>query len=455
MTIGSVARLIASLGLCGLMACSDDGSPVEVRDDSAPILTLARGNSQITTAGDELPSPIVARVTDAHNKPLAGVQLKWSADNDGTIEPERLVTDDSGLVRATWTLSTQLGRHAATATLGTQKVTFRASAIEPIPLGSPRRLQLSTYDGLGEMVHPDVVRVPRGWAPARRFLAITPYPDGNTQHELPSVYASGDPMQWDPPEGLKNPVIRPKRGYLSDPDILFEPQKNELWMYFRHVRSRNSIYLTTSPDGQHWSKPQGIIRAPNHQIVSPSVVRISATNWHMWAVNAGPIGCKSEATTVEHRTSSDGIHWTAAQKVDMSGPNDRTPWHLDVVWVPELQQFWGLYNEKPRQSCATQALRFVTSADGITWTQYPTPILRAGVVQEFRDIVYRSTMEYDARTDMVTFWYSGARSSGEDSWYWSAAVERKRRADVFRIVETPEPPRRAVVRKLPILLDAP
>jgi hypothetical protein len=334
-------------------------------------------------------------------------------------------------------------------------VTFGATATEPLSLGAPRRLILSTYDRLGEVVHPDVARVPRGWAAARRFLAITPYPDGNTQHELPSVYASGDPTQWEAPEGLTNPVIRPKRGYLSDPDMLFEPQKNELWMYFRHVRRRNSIYLTTSPDGQHWSKPQGIIRAPSHQIVSPSVVRVSATDWHMWAVNAGPTGCKAETTTVEHRTSTDGIHWTAPQTVNMSGPNELPPWHLDVIWVAELNQFWTLYNEKPSRSCATQALRFATSTDGITWTEYPTPLLRAGVVAEFRDIVYRSTLEYDARTDMVTLWYSGARSTGEDSWYWSAAVERRRRADLFRIVETPEPPRRAMPRKLPELMNAP
>ena len=139
----------------------------------------------------------------------------------------------------------------------------------------------------------------------------------------------------------------------------------------------------------------------------------------------------------------------------MSRPDELTPWHLDVIWVPEQQQFWGLYNEKPAQSCATQALRFVTSADGITWTQYPTPVLRAGVVQEFRDIIYRSTLEYDARTDMVTIWYSGARSTGEDSWYWSAAVERRRRADLFRVVGTAESPRRAVARRIPVLLDAP
>ena len=82
-------------------------------------------------------------------------------------------------------------------------------------------------------------------------------------------------------------------------------------------------------------------------------------------------------------------------------------------------------------------------------------MLRAGVTAEFRDIVYRSTFEYDARTDMVTLWYSGARSDGE-SWTWSAAVERKSRKELFEMLDTPEPARRkAVVRSVTRLLDAP
>jgi hypothetical protein len=99
-----------------------------------------------------------------------------------------------------------------------------------------------------------------------------------------------------------------------------------------------------------------------------------------------------------------------------------------------------LYNEKPALTCATQALRLSTSRDGIVWTQHPTPVLRAGVTPELKDIVYRSTLEYDARTDMVTLWYSGARAVGE-SWMWSAAVERRSRLDLFRMIDTPEPPR--------------
>src|SRR5678815_1912009 len=175
---------------------------------------------------------------------------------------------------------------------------------------------------------------------------------------------------------------------------------------------------------------------------------------HMWAVNAGPVGCISKSTTVEHRTSTDGLHWSSPQTVDVSGPGALPPWHIDVIWVPELQEFWALYNEKPPDTCATEALRLSTSRDGITWTQHPTPVLRAGVTSEFHDIVYRSTLEYDARTDMVTLWYSGARAAG-DIWIWSAAVERRSRTDLFRMIDLPEAALRAQIPRRALQLTNP
>jgi hypothetical protein len=444
-----------SLALALTAACSDAASAPGGATSDAPILRLVRGDSQISAAGTDLPSPIVVGVTNARGKPLAGVTLDWTTTGDGRLEPERLVTDDSGLVRADWTLGAEIGRHVATASLGSQRVAFRATAVEPLALGNVRHLRLGTFDGSGQLVHPDIARVPRGWAPARRFLAVTPYPGGDVTRELPSIYQSGDPTEWVAPDGLTNPVVRPWRGYLSDPDLVFEPRRRELWMYYRHVSKRNSVFLTVSGDGTHWSKPVRLLSAPNHEIVSPAVVRVGDGNWHMWAVNAGGSGCRSETTTVDHRTSTDGLHWSAPHRVDVSGPNALPPWHIDVVWVAEIQEFWALYNEKPAFSCATPALRLSTSKDGITWTQHPTPVLRAGVTREFKDIVYRSTLDYDARTDMVTLWYSGARVD-DDTWTWSAAVERRSRADLFLMIDTPEPARRtALSRTMVQLLDAP
>jgi len=457
MTIRCVVRRMSASAFVALClgfgaGCGDAASPGNA-DGNSVILRRMGGDAQISAAGSDVPSPLVVRVTNARGKPLAGVSLDWATTDSGRLEPEKTASNDSGLVRAAWTLGTRTGRHTATAALGTQVVTFSATAVEPLSLGSVRNLRLATFDGSGQLVHPDVARVPRGWAPARRFLAITPYPSGDVARELPSIYESGDPAAWEVPEGVTNPIVRPWKGYLSDPDLLFEPHRRELWMYFRHVSRRNSVFLTVSRDGTHWSKPTRIVSAPNHELVSPAVVRVSEGNWHMWAVNAGPVGCKGNSTTVEHRTSTDGLHWSAAQTVDVSGPNALTPWHLDVVWVPEVQEFWALYNEKPPQTCATPALRLSTSSDGITWTPHPTPVLRAGVTPEFNDIVYRSTLEYDARTDMVTLWYSGARATGE-SWMWSAAVERRSRVELFRMIDTPVTAQRAAVRRSALELTA-
>ena len=447
--------LAATAGIVGGTGCGDAASAPGASDSGAPVLRILRGDSQISAAGSELASPIVVRVTSSRGKPLAGVALSWTVSGGGRLEADRPATDDSGLVRAAWTLGTDVGRHVATATLDAQTATFRATAVEPLSLGAVRHLRLATFDGTGQLVHPDVARVPRGWAPARRFLAVTPYPGGDIAHELPSIYQSGDPSEWVAPDGLKNPVVRPWRGYLSDPDLVFEPTRRELWMYYRHVSRRNSVFLTVSGDGTHWSKPVRVASAPNHELVSPAVVRVSEGNWHMWSVNSGGVGCQSETTTVEHRVSTDGLHWSAPQPVGVSGPNELPPWHIDVLWVPEVRQFWALYNEKPPGTCATSALRLATSADGITWTQHPAPVLRAGVTREFQDIVYRSTLDYDARTDMVTLWYSGARADGE-TWTWSAAVERRSRADLFRLVDTPEPVRRVGMPRAPLVLtDAP
>jgi len=457
MTIRCVVRRMSASAFVALClgfgaGCGDAASPGNA-DGNSVILRRMGGDAQISAAGSDVPSPLVVRVTNARGKPLACVSLDWATTDSGRLEPEKTASNDSGLVRAAWTLGTRTGRHTATAALGTQVVTFSATAVEPLSLGSVRNLRLATFDGSGQLVHPDVARVPRGWAPARRFLAITPYPSGDVARELPSIYESGDPAAWEVPEGVTNPIVRPWKGYLSDPDLLFEPHRRELWMYFRHVSRRNSVFLTVSRDGTHWSKPTRIVSAPNHELVSPAVVRVSEGNWHMWAVNAGPVGCKGNSTTVEHRTSTDGLHWSAAQTVDVSGPNALTPWHLDVVWVPEVQEFWALYNEKPPQTCATPALRLSTSSDGITWTPHPTPVLRAGVTPEFNDIVYRSTLEYDARTDMVTLWYSGARATGE-SWMWSAAVERRSRVELFRMIDTPVTAQRAAVRRSALELTA-
>ena len=92
-----------------------------------------------------------------------------------------------------------------------------------------------------------------------------------------------------------------------------------------------------------------------------------------------------------------------------------------------------MFNGKVAGSCTTDALYMATSADGVTWRTYRSPVLRRGAIPELGDIVYRATFAYDAERDLVSLWYSGARYTTR-GYEWHLAFERRSRADLFDAV---------------------
>jgi hypothetical protein len=229
----------------------------------------------------------------------------------------------------------------------------------------------------------------------------------------------------------------PDVGYLSDPDMLYDPDAGELRIYYRKVTTDNEIWMIRSTNGTTWSIPVPIVHAPNHAIISPTVVRRSASEWLMWSVNAGTIGCGSQSTTVELRRSTDGISWTAPETATLSDP-DGFPWHIDVEWIASLGQFWAVYPIKVAGSCTTDRLRFATSTDGLHWKSYPSPVLVKGVSEELNDVIYRSSLAYNEATGEVTLWYSGA-TLDKSVYSWHLAWERLPRTDLFARVNLPAP----------------
>jgi len=315
------------------------------------------------------------------------------------------------------------------------------AATSPGPPKPPRpgiiaTLILDTFEGSGQSVHPDPVVVPAGWGTSQSYLVATPYPNGNQTYENPSFYEETSSLTWRAPGGAVNPVIRPDAGYLSDPDQLYNPVTHEIWMYYRQVTTTNQILLLRTADGVHWSAPQLLVTVPNHLAISPTVVRKSATDWWMWTVNGGTKGCSGASTTVEARRSVDGVTWSDPTTVTMQD-GSKFPWHLDVTWVPQRNEYWALYNAKDAGSCTTTELRFATSTDGIQWTVLPTPLLARGAIPEFADVVYRSSLSYDAASDQVTIWYSGARVAA-GKYIWGLATQSMARATMFAIASGTE-----------------
>jgi hypothetical protein len=421
------ARIAPLLWLASAVACRDAGN---VEPPQSAEVRVADGNGQVAFAGHALPAPLVVKVVDAAGEPMPGVTVSWRADA-GTVSPESSITDAEGQARSTWTLGLMAGTVTAVARIsGAAPVVFTAVAESPdaLPFDQIRQLEIPTYDGSGQVVHPDYAASPVGTG-APHHLAITPYPFGDAHLENPSLFGGGSLDHWHLTTGSPNPVVRPTLGYLSDPDLVYLSETHELWLYYRQVTTDNIVQLVRSTDGVTWSAPAELVRVPNHGLISPTVVRRSADEWWMWSVNGGPTGCGATTTSVELRRSSDGLHWGTPTTVDLAQPG-YWAWHIDVQWIPSRDEFWAVYNGKTSGSCTTPAVFLATSHDGVTWQALPQPVLAKGTVSQFEDIVYRTTFAYEPLTDAITFWYSGARYDGRQ-YVWSAAVERRRRSEVF------------------------
>lgn len=320
-------------------------------------------------------------------------------------------------------------------------------------IGQPTPIEFETYDKSHQVVHPSAVAFAQPWHGQRFWLALTPYPNSDSRVENPSLYGSTTGDSWSVPGGLVNPVAKTERGYLSDPELAYDPASDELRLYYREVvqvRHGNErpkhkgdiVYLTRSSDGVHWSAATAITNEVGHFVVSPTVARRANGDWKMWAVDAGNAGCTSKSTRLVLRRSVDGISWSVPTSVSFAQPG-YLPWHLDVQYVPELDTYWALVAAYPAgTACTASSLFLATSRDGEHWTTYASPALARGAIPQFSANVYRSTFAFEPNGNDLTIWLTGATTVKKGDHRrrpvlrWSAAVWHTRADALLEHVRT-------------------
>ena len=426
-------------------------------------ISVIGGDAQQADPLDYLQDPVLFQVLDSTNQVIPNVTVHLSTPTGGgAIVSANVVTDTAGVVSVLWAMGPLGGVQTLEARVGDGLIaTATATTCDPGDCYPAERLSsnlsdagllaLATYDGSGQAVHPDIVR---GHGAATGFwLAITPYPGGNSSFENPSIYHSFDAKSWVTPNGVTNPIVQPAPGgYLSDPALVTDFSQR-LWMFYRSVEGQqNIIRLTRSRNGREWDSAMTVVTAPNHQVVSPTVVRgAPQAPWQMWSVNAGVQGCAAPVTTVERRTSGDGLNWSGPTTVELVQPGQAI-WHISVQWIPARAEYWALYNTYPvGTSCATNALYLARSADGVRWTVYPSPIARAGLIDAFKHVIYRSTFMVDPKASRVTLWISGAEYVLNVGYNWQTASVATTVSDLLALASSPG----SALQNLPFRRDLP
>ena len=263
--------------------------------------------------------------------------------------------------------------------------------IRALPVNQSFRLNIPTYEGSNQAVHPDILMASgsKNQLEAASFvLAFTPYPNSNDHFENPSVLTSTDGVNFGGPALELNPLSeRPTGGHNDDPDIIYNPASQRYFLYYLETCRPDSqnVILLTSSDLTNWDKrtvlhyTQSIFEQQRVFMLSPSVIRNEEGTWFMYYVN-----CRKY--TIEYLTSSDGVHWDSAVVFypAVSRMNFQ-PWHIDVFRGNDY--YYALVNGTRRDP----NLYLARSEDLIHWEFSGQPLLTPQNCGLSCDWIYRTS----------------------------------------------------------------
>lgn len=240
-----------------------------------------------------------------------------------------------------------------------------------------------SYDGSGQAMHPDVIDFKTSWNGYRYWMAETPFTDGDSSKENPSVVASNDGVNWIDPGTNPLVPIPVVGGFYSDPELLYNNET--LHLLYRWVeREWINLFIRASKDGRNWDKPVLSLRTKERNVSSPSVV---------WDGNRFLMYSADSFGGLYQRTSLD--LYSEPIKLEYSGLRI---WHLDVIYDNGFVMI------------ATDGHHYEWlgfSQDGIEWQFEPEPRLRRDKTHSlYRACLSKTEGGYD-------MWYSVNSNSGE------------------------------------------
>lgn len=189
---------------------------------------------------------------------------------------------------------------------------------------------LVNYLGNEQNIHPKVIYFEKGWKGHRFWMAYTPYPVGNINHENPCIAVSEDGATWEDPNGISNPLYQqPENGYNSDTHLVYNPDDDSLeiwWRGFDIPTSRDYLMRRICRDGRKWSEPEIILPVSSDRswgCLSPAVSIIDRKYVMLFSDGRRLYIMRSSS-------EAPSISWQSPIKVDVpdTGLNY---WHQDMI----------------------------------------------------------------------------------------------------------------------------
>lgn len=144
-----VAAVAFSITLAGCAANNDvaapDGRTPEIPSKTPTSVVASSLVNQIGIANSLVTLPPVVRVLDQNGAPMSKIEVSFAiVDGGGSVAPDRVLTNNSGIARTSWRLGNTAGENTLTATVsGIQPLIFRANSLLP---GSAPAVRATRWD---------------------------------------------------------------------------------------------------------------------------------------------------------------------------------------------------------------------------------------------------------------------------------------------------------------------
>ncbi len=225
------------------------------------------------------------------------------------------------------------------------------------------RLDIPTYDGSGQAVHPSVLC--RTDSP-RFLLSFTPYTDTDDRVENPSVVVSDDGLSFrEEKEGLNPLVPAPEKDHNDDPDLFFSNGKYCI-LYLETLRpEKQNLVLLESSDRLRWEKRiihEESIEHGGCFMLSPKYVEKDGLSY-LFYVNRDASG----GYRIEYVKGKDieSLDFDCRNNVTVSGLEE-LPWHLDILRDGE-NYYMLLVTARDAEKESRYTLNIARSQDLVRW----------------------------------------------------------------------------------------
>ena len=201
--------------------------------------------------------------------------------------------------------------------------------ITNLPLGKFFRLDIPTYDGSGQAVHPSLLVQSDN---PRFILAFTPYTDTDDRVENPSIVVSDDGLHFhEEVQGLNPLAAAPEKDHNDDPDLFLYNGKYGI-LYLETMRpEKQTLYLLESQDRIHWKRraihQENLAACGECFMLSPTYIEKDGVSY-LFYVNRDA----KDGYLIEYVTGSglDSLDFENRKRVTVNGLKE-LPWHLDIL----------------------------------------------------------------------------------------------------------------------------